>query len=431
MSIGKDSDILKRVSKREKPTSRKGGRPKVNRDLVIRLLKSMDQIGTPRYSYSQIARMAKCSTKTVTRIRDEALENGDLETDERLETALSTIEADFDDECQRATGYSFYEWVTNQTKSGKYVFNFSEKVWSSIWEGCSLVDVYDRDHPIGDQICLKFLEVFGEDRERIRDRKKKIRYLFRYLGRQDLCDRHLRMTNSRDPRAVRRVPEISMIDFPKKLELCWDHMETVYPAYGKFIIQFKLCTQMRTGSRPDERELWGIKKGSEGKSYLLMSSPDEYRCHIFAKKSEEWDVIWLPRDVRVKMWDLYNRVDMGEPLLKGVNVSKFRKEWAKITEKVFGRPLSLHDIRKASITWLYVIGVPLEIATVLNVGWKDLSTARDHYLEIRKLLRASTKEKYSDNIPDWYKEGLGEFTGDTSFDFVIDSASPFMETGHR
>lgn len=56
------------------------------------------------------------------------------------------------------------------------------------------------------------------------------------------------------------------------------------------------------------------------------------------------------------------------------------------------------------------MGIPLEIATTLNVGWKDLSTARDHYLELRAFLKKSARHAYRVNISEWYKEGLDEYT---------------------
>lgn len=411
MAIGSDRELFGKIKKRIKPNKNsKGGRPKVNRDLVIRLLKSTTPEGSPRYKLSQIARQAGCSRKTVQRIRDEALEEGLIETSDRSKPALGTVEAEFDAECTRATGYSFLEWVQNSTpKAGKYIFNFCEKVWRNIWDSCSLVDVTERNNPLGDQICIKFLQVFMEDKKRIRNRKKHIRYLFRYLNREDLCNKHLRMTDSRDPRPIRRVPEISMVDFPLKLKECWKYMEEKFPGLGEFIVQFKIATQMRTGEPKDERELWGIKKGPEHKSYLIMSNPNEYRLHVYAKRGEEWDITWLPKKLRVQLWDLYNQMLNGELLMKDMEVNKYRREWRKITTKVFGRNLTLHDMRKASITWFYVMGIPLEIATVLNVGWKDLNTPRDHYLEIRKLLKLSTLEKYRENIPEWFKEGLQEY----------------------
>ena len=71
-----------------------------------------------------------------------------------------------------------------------------------------------------------------------------------------------------------------------------------------------------------------------------------------------------------------------------------------------------HDMRKISITWLFVMGVPLELAVMINVGWKDLNTAKDHYLHMRGLLKKSERKAYRDNIPEWYREGLDEYIED-------------------
>ena len=71
-----------------------------------------------------------------------------------------------------------------------------------------------------------------------------------------------------------------------------------------------------------------------------------------------------------------------------------------------------HDLRKISITWLFVMGVPLELAVMINVGWKDLNTPKDHYLHMRGLLKKSERKAYRDNIPEWYKDGLEEYTED-------------------
>jgi len=73
-------------------------------------------------------------------------------------------------------------------------------------------------------------------------------------------------------------------------------------------------------------------------------------------------------------------------------------------------PLRLHDLRKTSITWLWILGVPLEIASELNVGWTTLNVVKRHYLDMRKHIKRSEREKYADNIPDWFKDGLSEYT---------------------
>lgn len=69
-----------------------------------------------------------------------------------------------------------------------------------------------------------------------------------------------------------------------------------------------------------------------------------------------------------------------------------------------------HDLRKTSITWLFVCGIPLELAVDINVGWKDLRPQKGHYLQTRDLLKKTARAEYSASIPDWYKEGLEEYT---------------------
>lgn len=419
MAIGTDKELMKQAKKRIKNGNPKGGRPSVNKDLVIRLLKSKTSDGVPRYSMKQIAKTCKCSSRTVSNIKKEAIKNGIITKDDVKESALKTTEADFEAECQRATGYSFKEWMKSNLKKWKAQFSFCEKIWSDIWDRPSLVDVRDSDHPLGDQMCLKFLQVFGEDKKRLRNRKKKIRYLFRFLNRMDLCDRHLRMKKSREPISVRRIPEISMIDFPEKIQKVVDMMEVFYPD-AFWIIYGKIAQQVRTGDLPDERELWGLKKGSDsGESYIVMSDIDHYRIHYKAKSTEHWDISWLPYELRKRFWERYVKLNHGDQFLKGINVSGFRAKFKQITTKIFGRNLTLHDLRKVSITWLYVLGVPLEIATVLNVGWKDLNTPRDHYLEIGRVLKSSHKKEYVKNIPDWFKEGLDEYMSEEAYDKIL------------
>jgi hypothetical protein len=432
---GTNKEILRRARKRVKPPKNgKGGRPRVNRELVLRLLKSTDSKGVPRYSYAQIARDCGCSKKTVTRIRDEALLSGDLKAETREDTAIGTVEADFEAECVRAMGYSFYEWIIDATPTaGKTNFNFIRECWETIWERCSLVDVRDSDHPLGDQVCQAWLRVFGTDKDRIRYRKKQVRYIFRFLGREDLCNRHLRMNDAQDPRNIRRVPEINSTDFPQKILTCFAHMEREFPTIkgrlgingeiivkgrigGELICWLKVASQIRTGDNRAERELWGIKTGTQGKSYLYMTSANEFQFHVFAKLGKHWDIVWLPKEVREKLYEVYKTTPTGSQLMKGIGLDRFRKEWKIITTQIIGRPLTLHDLRKVSLTWLYSLGVPLEIATQMNVGWDDMNTATRHYVNIRKVLRKSVKANYSRNIPVWFKEGLEDFVSEDAVD---------------
>ena len=80
-----------------------------------------------------------------------------------------------------------------------------------------------------------------------------------------------------------------------------------------------------------------------------------------------------------------------------------------MTERIIGRRLTLHDLRKISLTWFYVCGLALEVTTRLNVGWKDLSTADRHYMDIGAMLRHSVREEYVRNIPAWFKDGLEDY----------------------
>ena len=98
----------------------------------------------------------------------------------------------------------------------------------------------------------------------------------------------------------------------------------------------------------------------------------------------------------------------GEPLW-GFSMRDFRKAWGEVTLRIIGRKLDLHDLRKISLTWFYVCGLPLEVASRLNVGWKDLSTADRHYIDIGAMLKFSVREEYVKNIPAWFKDGLEDY----------------------
>ena len=76
-----------------KEVEKTAGRPRINRKLILRNLKRVDQIGNRRYTNTQIARMAGCSARTVKRIGNEAVESGDINEDEQEAEVLGGIEA--------------------------------------------------------------------------------------------------------------------------------------------------------------------------------------------------------------------------------------------------------------------------------------------------------------------------------------------------
>ena len=166
---------------------------------------------------------------------------------------------------------------------------------------------------------------------------------------------------------------------------------------------------MRTGVRSDGRGLMGIRIGTEYPSYIFMNGPDEFRIHVLEKMREEYDITWIPRRVRERLWELYKQREKGDYLFS-FKVDKLRKMISEASEIYTGVRLVPHDLRKVSITWLFVMGVPLELAVMINVGWKDLNTPKDHYLHMRTLLKKSERKAYRDNIPAWYKDGLEEYT---------------------
>lgn len=412
-----NEEILGRVSKFREPSGNgKGGRPKINRELVIRYLKMTDYLGNPLYTYRQIASKARCGYSTVKKIKKEAEESGELETQEDKRKALGMVEADFNDEVLRARGTGFLEWLKTRFENesdARFIFNFTSRVWEKLWDKCSMVDFMDMSSNLAEQCAMKFLEAFGdpEDKKRLRRRLKDIRYIYRHMRRKDVCDSHLQMPETRAPRSKRKVPEITFLDFPAKLQKCIDLMVEKYGPEAELLLRFKICSQMRTGSENHERELFGLKVGDpECKSYIIMKDASQWRSHIFAKKGEEWDLIWLPKEVREDLFRHYESREMGQTLFS-MKRDGFRRHWTTVTERVFKRSLTLHDLRKVSITWLYTVGVPSEIACMLNVGWKDASTALTHYLDIKPIIRRTYREQYRDQIPDWFKEGLEEFMG--------------------
>lgn len=440
MAIGTDAEILGSPSKKRESNG-KVGRKKINRELVMRNMKLKDNFGLPTYTDGQLAKMAGCTKRTIRNIRSELIEAGELESDESIKRSMGLVEADFDAECERANGYSFSSWMQtrfsgSEKNAWKTTFNFCSLVWEKLWNKCSLLEMADRTSQLADLNAIAFVNAFQEDNERMRGRLKKVRFIFRFLGRKDVCDRHLTMSDSKHPRPKRKVPEITIIDFGKK----WTQIENLVLKYlsesPKFnkkhgieaitLLRFKLCSQMRTGNIKREKECWGLRKGTESKSYIFMESPDRFQCHVFAKQGEEWDIMWLPKDVRERMYQHLETIENGDNIWS-FSSSLLLKHFRRASKEVIGRELILHDLRKIGPTWLYCMGISAEVIAFLNVGWNDLNTMFDHYLNAKKLLRGTFRLEYQKNIPAWFKDGLEEYMG---FEAIIESEAfkEFLET---
>lgn len=403
MAVGSDDEIFGTEKKGDKP-KRRAGRPRIDRDLALRLFQA-------KYDNATVATHLGIKRDTAGRIRRQLIKEGKLG---KEKTQKELVAADFDEECIRATGYSFRDWLNNKRKKGnaKTLFNFCEKVWRQLWGRPSLFIAADRTERLGDQLAQQFLTEFKEDTKRIRRRKKHIRQLFTFLGREDINNRHLRMTTQRDPRSVRKVPEISVADFPGGLDAALDEMEERYELSARTWLEMKICTGIRTGDRSENRGLIGMSADNSTPTYIFFRG-GTWRAQAFEKKGETWAITWIPKTVLDHVKTLYDAAQKTDSKFlfpwTETKKSDISKAWRVIAKKHTGADLTFHDLRKVSITWLYAMDIPLEIATTMNVGWKDLSTARDHYLDLRSFLKKSARLEYREAIPDWYKDGLDEY----------------------
>lgn len=399
LAIGTDKELM------QKPQSEivKGnGRPQKDRTVLMNLLRH-----DPPYPTSYIKSVAHCSTRTIARVRKELIDQGELKEIIR-EEQLSKVGLDFDEEIKNVMGESFYSWLQGRSRTScKVIFNFCKNIWETVWEKPSIQLLKDSNDPLGRQVCSKFIEKFGEDEKRIRRRKKLIRFFFRFIGRQDLNDRYFTMTKSKDPIAKRELPIITDMSFPNKIDQLIEAVEKSLGKEHALAIRFKLVTMMRTGNRKAEREFLGLKRDT-GKSWISFENEDRFKGKILGKGREEWGLDWIPVIVRHDLFKLYSTRKEGEFLFdidEKVLIHKI-KEICPLLELP---PLNLHDLRKITITWFWAWGIDLSIATELNVGWKDLNTAKDHYLTINELIRKTDRLLYRKAIPEWFREGLDEY----------------------
>jgi len=410
--IGTDRDIFTEDAPDRVQT---GGRPQVNRAKVIQLLKANV------YTTSQIAKACGCSSKTINRIRNEPETIAQLESDDmKRKRTGNTIAADFDEECKRGgKNISFREWLGNNTEAASTIFGHCRRCWSDpkIWNKPSLVRLADRDDPLADQLAMKWLKVFGDDKKRIRARKKMIRQIFRFLGRRDINDKHLTMSRAKDPLPIRTIPEISMLSFSKKLVTCIDEMTALDPIWGTFI-KTKLIFMARTGELKNKygehRGMFGIIKQGTKDSWLIMEENEDktidVRGQILDKGRITWGISYFPETMRKEVFKVYKTRELGEGLFDQTEKQDIRNAWKEVTQRIIGRGFYLHDLRKVSATWYYALRVPLEILCQINVGWKDMNTPKEHYLQLRGLLRKSDRIAYAETIPHWFKEEIGEYT---------------------
>lgn len=377
----------------------------INRELVKRLLLSK------RFTYKQIAATVGCTDRHLRRIRDELKEAGEL-TEKEAENGMGIVAAEFDEECIRSTGESFKTFIINKRKNWKRIFNFCEKVWYHVWDRPSIFIMCDRTDPLGAQLMQKFLDTFGSNKKRIRDYKKYINPFLVFIGRSDLQAKYTTMSKTQDPEGVREVPQIEFIDFPLKLDKAISAYEKVWGTCEAAKMKFKIISGIRTGEVKEERGWTGIKKKTGSKEYesyiTFDGNPDSFVCSVFEKMAERWRITWIPKSIRDELFKAYNETAEGDPIINQT-ADTMRKRWYAASDPILGFRLELHDLRKVFATWLIILGVPFMQASKLNVGWADLNTLNKNYNQVKSAWRKSDILKYRENIPDWFKEELGEY----------------------
>lgn len=377
----------------------------VNRNKVKRMLLSK------RFTYKQIASEVGCSTRHLRRIRDELTEAGEL-TDKQAEKGMGIVAADFDEECIRATGESYLTFVQNKRKRWKPVFAFVQKVWKHVWEEPSVYMMLDRADPSGGQLCQKFIDTFGSNKSRIRDYKKYMNTFLVFIGRGDLQAKYMSMSKTQDPEGVREVPQIEFLDFPLKLDKAISAFREVHGTVEAAKYQLKIISGLRTGEIKEERGWTGIKKRTGDQEYesfiTFNNSPDDFYCSVLEKMAERWRITWIPKSIRHALYEEWQRIDEGDPLVSGTKDS-LRKKWYAIADPILGFHLELHDFRKVFATWLIILGVPFMAAASLNVGWADLNTLNKNYNQMKTAWRKTKIAEYRKNIPAWFTEELSDF----------------------
>lgn len=324
---------------------------------------------------------------------------------EKLDQSLR----DLDNECAEVVGLRYSEWLQIKRKAWRRPFNYASKVWEA-WRKPSLIRLKDTESPLLMRLIATFLND-PQVKAHSRRCKETLKPFLIFLGRSDIADRDLAVSAQRDPREVRYVPEIAFLDFVPKFEQAIAYFKELYGEIGELLIRLKTITKMRTGDAKDDRELFGIKAKETNSSYLLMNNENEFSFHVSAKDNIDWEIMRLTPSIKKQLYAYYQTLEHGEFLFK--KDEEMVKNWRKCCIKAGIRPkqkgLSFHDIRKVGLTWEFILGLPLDIACDINVGWKDLNTAKRNYLAFRRAIRKEFRKQYAELIPNWFAEGIEEF----------------------
>jgi len=293
----------------------------------------------------------------------------------------------------------WWNWVKTQVKPScaKYIKNNVIKIWENAWNRRRLITIRE-DQDIVNAIGY------------IKEKKSKgswfnaiiaLRYLVRYgFGKPEWRDKYLRTKGLKSqPRLVNELmsPDFYKVHLPNILEtarsfqkisatnksnvVLTDRLKDEF----ELVVWSKILTGIRTGSREEERELWGTRI-NQGATQIVVDSGGRFQSWtVYAKKEERWHFDLIPNKLKELLESYIAKYPLksGDFLIQELRPHTANPLLKQACIKLGITPLNLHDLRKAYITGLRLCGIPLEAAIDLMVGWKKMDTAKTHYLMMK------------------------------------------------
>lgn len=304
----------------------------------------------------------------------------------------------------------WYSWVQSRVKSThRNVFHTVEDVWENVWSKKDLRLLNEQD--IIDATNYIFQ---NKSRSCWFPYIQHLRYLIRFgLGEPSWLEKHLCTKGLKGE--ARIIPELMHISFfesllPKMFSLVDQIPDQIQVNKRKntrrwlisdedreefkLIFNSKITTGIRTGNRKKETELWGTRINA-GKTALTYPFNHVMSWKVLAKRNERWNITHMPQRVKEMLRRHIERHSLGtRDYLIQMPATKANDMLQHLCEQLGISKLTLHDLRKTYITGLCLSGVPLEVAVDLNVGWKDLNTAKKYYLHIKALNAGHEYQKF-------------------------------------
>jgi len=294
----------------------------------------------------------------------------------------------------------WWNWVKTQVKPScaKYIKNNVIKIWENAWNRRRLMTIRE-DQDIVNAIGY------------IKEKKSKgawfnaiiaLRYLVRYgFGKPEWRDKYLRTKGLKSqPRLVNELmfPDFYKVHLPNILgtartfqKICASNKSNVVLTNRRkdefeLAVWSKILTGIRTGSREEERELWGTRIGGDKPTKIALDSEGHFQSWtVYAKKGERWHFNLIPNKLKELLETHIAKYGLksGDFLIQELMPHTANPLLKQACIKLGITPLNLHDLRKAYLTGLRLCGIPLEAAIDLMVGWKKIDTAKDHYLMMK------------------------------------------------